>query len=85
MGLPELDDSAPFRLALPEFKWSADSAYFAFVFIHDEHVTTRQGIEGLSIKIRIVKAVAAPERQPKVYQGNFSADPLEDVSLGRPV
>jgi hypothetical protein len=54
-GFLELDDSAPFRLALPEFKWSADSAYFAFVFVHDEHVTTRQGIEGLSFKIRVVR------------------------------
>jgi hypothetical protein len=54
-GFLELDDNAPFRLALPEFKWSEDSAYFAFVFLHDEHVTTRQGIEGLSFKIRIVR------------------------------
>lgn len=54
-GVLELDDSEPFRFALSEFKWSADSAYFAFVFIHDEQVTTRQGIEGLSFKIRIVR------------------------------
>jgi hypothetical protein len=54
-GFLELDDSTPCRLALPEFKWSVDSAYFAFVYVHDEHVTTRQGIEGLSLKIRIVR------------------------------
>ena len=54
-GFVELDGSVPFRLALPELKFSADSAYFAFVFVHDEHLTTRQGIEGLSFKIRIVR------------------------------
>lgn len=54
-GFIELDDTAPFKFALPEFKWSSDSAYFAFIYIHDEHVTTRQGVEGLSSKIRIVR------------------------------
>lgn len=54
-GFLELDDSSPFKFALPEFRWSTDSVYIAFVYIHDEHVTTRQGIEGLTFKIRIVR------------------------------
>lgn len=54
-GFLEIDGRTPFRGALPEFRWSTDSAYFAFVYIHDEHVTTRQGIEGVSFKIRIVR------------------------------
>jgi hypothetical protein len=41
--------------ALPEVLWSDDGAFLAFVKLHIEDVPTRQGVEGYSFRIGVLR------------------------------
>ncbi|MGO4377531.1 hypothetical protein [Pseudoduganella sp. RAF53_2] len=41
--------------ALPEVLWSEDGDFLAFVKLHIEDVPTRQGVEGYSFRVGVVR------------------------------
>lgn len=54
-GWLEIGEGMEIEAALPEVLWSDDGAFLAFVKLHIQDVPTRQGVEGYSFQIGVLR------------------------------
>jgi len=90
-GFLSLEKGAEVEGALPEIMWSPDSQFIAFVKLHIESVPNRQGAEGFSFRVCIMRLA---DHQLRYCLGNvklaevklqyFTADAVSVLVNGQP-
>lgn len=73
-GWLAVDECEEIKGAMPEVMWSQNGQFLAFVKLHIEDVPTRQGVEGFSFRVGVMRLA---DRKISYCFGNSKLSPIQ--------